>query len=139
MNGSKRHSLQAVYLSQRIQTAVQIVSKPPAPRNGGRFTFFYFKWSRYTLTTLNISQLQTCIYLLETAHSRTTKQLTRAYITNIPHSVLTRDGNAHSTLRHSYTDYHRGQRIEGIISNSDHIPLNPYTPTSLPNTTLQQT
>ena len=36
--GSKRHSLQAVELSQRIQTAVQIVSKPPAPRNVARFT-----------------------------------------------------------------------------------------------------
>ena len=31
------------------------------------------------LTTLSISQLQTFIYLLETAHSRTTKQLTRIY------------------------------------------------------------
>ena len=27
-----------------------------------------FKWSRYTLTTLNISQLQTFIYLLQTEH-----------------------------------------------------------------------
>ena len=32
---SKRHSLQAVELSQRIQTAVQIVSKPPASSKGG--------------------------------------------------------------------------------------------------------
>ena len=31
---SKRHNLHAVDLSQRIQTAVQIVSKPPAPSNG---------------------------------------------------------------------------------------------------------
>ena len=29
--GSKRHSLQAVELSQRLQPTVQIVSKPPAP------------------------------------------------------------------------------------------------------------
>ena len=29
--GSKRHSLQAVELSQRIQTIVQTVSKPPSP------------------------------------------------------------------------------------------------------------
>ena len=28
------------------------------------------------ITTLNIPQLQTCIYLLETAHPRTTKQQT---------------------------------------------------------------
>ena len=37
--------------------------------------------SRYTLTTLNLSQLQTCIYLLKTAHPRTTKQLTRTHTT----------------------------------------------------------
>ena len=32
---SKRHSLQAVELSQRTQAAVQIVSNLPAPSNGG--------------------------------------------------------------------------------------------------------
>ena len=40
------------------------------------------KWSRYTLTTLtalNISPLQPFLYLLETAHPRTTKQLTQTY------------------------------------------------------------
>ena len=46
------------------------------------------------------------------------------YITNIPHSVLTGDVNAHSTLWHSYTDHHRGQLIADVISNSDHITLN---------------
>ena len=46
------------------------------------------------------------------------------YITNIPHSVLTEDVNAHSTLWHSYTDDHRGQLIADVISNSDHITLN---------------
>ena len=46
------------------------------------------------------------------------------YITNIPHSVLTGDVNAHSTLWHSYTDDHRGQLIADVISNSDHITLN---------------
>ena len=35
MRGSKRHSLQAVGLSQRTQAAVQIVSNLPAPTNGG--------------------------------------------------------------------------------------------------------
>ena len=34
------------------------------------------------------------------------------YIANIPHSVLTEDVNAHSTLWHSYTDDHRVQLIE---------------------------
>ena len=33
--GSKRHSLQAVELSQRTQAAVQMVSNLPAPINGG--------------------------------------------------------------------------------------------------------
>ena len=35
MVGSKRHSLQVVELSQQTRTAVQIVSNPPAPSNGG--------------------------------------------------------------------------------------------------------
>ena len=61
------------------------------------------------------------------------------YITNIPHSVLTGDVNAHSTLWHSYTDDHRGQLIAEVISNSDHITLNTNTPTRVSNTTLQQT
>ena len=61
------------------------------------------------------------------------------YITNIPHSVLTGDVNAHSTLWHLYTDDHRGQLIADVISNSDHITLNTNTPTRVPNTTLQQT
>ena len=61
------------------------------------------------------------------------------YITNIPHSVLTGDVNADSTLWHSYTDDHRGQLIADVISNSDHITLNTNTPTRVPNTTLQQT
>ena len=34
-HGSKRHSLQVVELSQQTRTAVQIVSNPPAPSNGG--------------------------------------------------------------------------------------------------------
>ena len=50
------------------------------------------------------------------------------YITNIPHSVLTGDVNAHSTLWHQYTDDHRGQLISDVISNSDHITLNSNTP-----------
>ena len=61
------------------------------------------------------------------------------YITNIPHSVLTGDVNAHSTLWHSYTDDHRGQLIADVISNSDHITLNTNTPARVSNTTLQQT
>ena len=37
---SKQHSLQVVELSQRIQTAVQIGSKPPTPAMGAQFTVF---------------------------------------------------------------------------------------------------
>ena len=59
------------------------------------------------------------------------------HITNISHSVLTGDLNAHSTLWHSYTDDHREQLIADVISNSDHITLK--TQTRVPNTTLQQT
>ena len=61
------------------------------------------------------------------------------YITNIPHSLLTGDVNAYSTLWHSYIDDHRVQIITDILSNSDHITLNTNTPTRVPNTTHQQT
>ena len=40
--GSKRHSLQAVDLSQRTQAAVQIVSNLPAPINGGPIYRFFW-------------------------------------------------------------------------------------------------
>ena len=56
------------------------------------------------------------------------------HITNIRHSVLTGDVNAHSTLWHSCTNDHRGQLISDFISNSDHITLNRNTPTRVPNT-----
>ena len=61
------------------------------------------------------------------------------YITNIPHSILTGDVNAHSNLWHSYTDDHRGQLIADVISNSNHMTLNTNTPTRVLNTILQQT
>ena len=64
------HSLQQTYLRPSI----------PTTQN--------FKWSRYTLTTPNISQLQTFIYFVETAHPRTKTadmdiQHCIQYITNI--------------------------------------------------------
>ena len=40
-SGSKQHSLQAVDLSRRLQTDVQIVSKPPTPSNGGPINHFW--------------------------------------------------------------------------------------------------
>ena len=98
-------------------------------------------YSLSTQTKLNTSQLKTSIYLLETSHPRTTKQLTwtynTAYITNIPHSVFTGYVHAHSTLWHWYINDHRGQLIADVISNSDHITLNTNTPTRMPNTTIQ--
>ena len=42
-----------------------------------------FKWPRYTLTTLNTSQLQTSTYHLEIAHPHTTEQ----------HTCLTNNNN----------------------------------------------
>ena len=60
-------------------------------------------------------------------------------MTNISHSVITGDVNAHSTLWHSYTDDHRGQLIADVIINSDYITLNTSTLTRVPNTTQQQT
>ena len=42
INGSKRHSLQAVELSQRTQAAVQIVSNLPVPSNGGPIYCFFW-------------------------------------------------------------------------------------------------
>ena len=59
------------------------------------------------------------------------------HITNIPHSVLTGDVNAHSTLWHSYTDDHNGQLIADVIINSDHLTQT-HQP-RVPNTTLHQT
>ena len=47
VHGSKRHSLQAVELSQWFQAAVQIVSNLPAPSNGGpiyRFLGMRTRW-----------------------------------------------------------------------------------------------
>ena len=117
------HSLQQTYLRPSIYTTQN------------------FKWSRYTSTTLNISQLQTFIYLLETAHPRTTKQLTRTYNTAYSTSRIyqTQSSPEMCTLWHSYTDDHRGQLIANVITNSDHITLNTNTPTRVPSTTLQHT
>ena len=122
------HSLQQTYLRLLIHTTQN------------------FNWSRYTLTTLNISHAIANIYIpprdTTSTHYKTADrdlQHCIQYITNIPHSVLTGDVNAHSTLWHSYTDDHRGQLIADVISNSDHITLNTNTPTRVPNTTLQLT
>ena len=61
------------------------------------------------------------------------------HITNISHSVLTGDVNAHTTHRHSYTDDHGGQLMADVISKSDHITLNTDITTRVLNNILQQT
>ena len=79
------HSLQQTYLRPSIHTTQN------------------FKWSRHTLTTQTISQLQTFIYIPRDSismHYKTADtdiQHCIQYITNIPHSVLTGDVNTHST------------------------------------------
>ena len=92
-----------------------------------------FKWPWNILATLNTSLLQTFICFLETVHERTTKHLRHTIMYtayhNIPHSALTGDVDAHSTLRHSYSDDHGGLLIADVISNPKHITLNTDTPT----------
>ena len=124
---SSLHSLQQTYLLPLIHTTQN------------------FKWSRFTLTTLNISQLH--ILYIPPRDSTSTNYKTAdtdiqhciQYITNIPHSILTRDVNAHPTLWHSYNDDHRGHLITDVISNSDHITLNTNTPTKVTNTPTKVT
>ena len=48
---SKRHSLQAVDLSQRSQTAVQIVLNLPAPSNGGPISIHFVARSIILVST----------------------------------------------------------------------------------------
>ena len=88
--------------------------------------------ARNSIVTVCVSQKHTEV------HGHTTL---RAAHYKLPHSVLTRDVNAHSTLWHSYSDDHRGQLISDVISNPDHIRLNPDhirlnpdTPTRVSNT-----
>ena len=81
-----------------------------------------FQQSRYTLTTLNISQQKTAIYL-ETAHARTTKQLTQTY--NTAYST-SQTYNTHSSPEICY------QQLRPPYTKHN-------TQTRVPNTTLQQT
>ena len=94
------------------------------------------EWSRYTLinNTKHITIANIYIHPRDSTspHYKTADtdiQHCIQHITNIPHSVLPGDVNAHSTLWYSYTDDHRGQLIADVISNSDHITLNTNTPT----------
>ena len=80
-----------------------------------------YKWSRYTLTTLNISQLQTCIYLLETAHPCTTKQLTRTYNTAYSTSRTYHTRTLMTTV--SNTLYNRTLWTTQHALSSDHLPI----------------
>ena len=59
-------------------------------------------------------------------------------ITNLPNTIITADVNAHSSLWYSPTEDHRGELIEDILLNSNHITLNTNTPTRLPPNQTQQ-
>ena len=105
------------------------------------YTSIYFYILLYTSIYFYIL-LYTSIYFYINRKHKVTKQLTQTYNTaysTVPHSVLSGNVNAYSTLWHSYNDDHRGQLIADVFQNSDHITLNTNTPTRVPNTTLQQT
>ena len=119
------HSLQQAYLRLLIHTELQMVK------------VHINNTKHITIANIYIPPRDTTFTHYKTAD--TDIQHCIQYITNIPHSVLTGDVNAHSTLWHSYTDNHKGQLITDVISNSVHITLITNTSTRGPNTTLQQT
>ena len=59
-------------------------------------------------------------------------------ITNLPNTIITADVNAHSSLWYSPTEDYRGELIEDILLNSNHITLNTNTSTRLPPNQTQQ-
>ena len=52
-------------------------------------------------------------------------------ITNLSHTIITTDVNAHSLLWYLLTADHRGELIKDIVLNSNYITLNTKTPTCL--------
>ena len=61
-------------------------------------------------------------------------------ITNLPNTIVTADVNTHSPLLYLPTKDHKGELIDDILLNSNHITLNTNTPTRLsPNQTQQLT
>ena len=139
-----RHSPQVVELSQRFrQAAVQSVSKPPAASNGDPIYRFLGQPTMRTCwmagaaphkggdichkhihgrkqMSIRCTRIEHWV-LLETAHPRTTKQLTRTY--NTANRTSQTYNTQSYTLWYSYTDDHREQLIAEVISNSDHITL----------------
>ena len=61
-----------------------------------------------------------------------------AYLTSTPDTLLLGYLNAHSNLWHSSITNHRGDLIEDILTNSQHIVLNQNTPTRIPPNKNQQ-
>ena len=59
-------------------------------------------------------------------------------ITNLPNAIITTDVNAHSPLWYLPIKDHRGELIEDILHNSNHITLNTNTPTCLSPNHIQQ-
>ena len=61
-------------------------------------------------------------------------------LTNFPNTIITADVNGHLSLWYLPTKDHRGELIEGILLNTNHITLRTNTPTHLlPNQTQQPT
>ena len=97
------------------------------------------KLLNYILHPANTYTLQTFTYHLET-HSISDEHIahTLHHLHSIPNHIIAGDINAHAPMWHSpYTD-HRGQLIEDLISNSNHLTLNKDTPTRIPNNPNQQ-
>ena len=59
-------------------------------------------------------------------------------ITTLPNTIITADVNTHLPLWYLPTEDHRGELIEDILLNSNHITLNTNTPTHLPPNQTQQ-
>ena len=61
-----------------------------------------------------------------------------ATITNLPNTIMTANVNVYSPLWYLPTEDHRGELIEDILLNSNHITLNTNTLTCLPPNQSQQ-
>ena len=72
--GSKRHSLQAVEMSQQTQAAVHIVSNLPAPSNGGPIYRFWAcgptGWLALLLTKAGPTTLNKKVWICDICHKQ---------------------------------------------------------------------
>ena len=127
--GSKRHSLQAVELSRRLQTAVKMVSKSPAPSNWGQI-YRYFWQAGHADVPDGYIPLNWNSYTDD--HRR---QLIADLISNSDHIKLntnTPNRVSNTTLQQTYspdigtvsnTLYNRTSWTTQHILSSDHLPI----------------